>query len=153
MVILRKLVTNNWVYVSPGLILGDGRRVGSCWNCMSLFWWFLLGGSIYEKHGVIIEVKNSFFLSLLFNSLILSQILQGLLKLHIPLRGCSSLFFFFWGGGGDGAPKRGFCLKQKNYVWGGLPGPIEILCTGQGGCENPMELSMCDGPIEIVEYI
>ena len=65
---------------------------------------------------VTIEVKNLFFLSLLFNSLILSQILQGLLKLHIPLRGCSSVFFFWGGGGVDGATKRGFFFKQKNYV-------------------------------------
>ena len=24
---------------------------------------------------------------------------------------------------------------------------------GRGGCENPIGLSMCDGPIETVEYI
>ena len=29
-VILRKLVSNDWVHVSPGLVSRDGERVGDC---------------------------------------------------------------------------------------------------------------------------
>ena len=33
---LRKLVTKDWIHVSPGLVSGD-RGVGGCWNFMYFF--------------------------------------------------------------------------------------------------------------------
>ena len=43
---------------------------------------------------------------------------------------------------------RGFIVKcgEAPFEGGGSGG-------GEGGCENLIELSMCDAPIETVEYI
>ena len=94
------------------------------WGAVEIAWvflgGFLLGSSNTKKQGD--HWNKKFFINKSVKALIsLKEGHQGLLKLYVPLRGCSCV-------GGNGAPKRGFCLKWKNSVRGGLPGPIEILC-------------------------
>ena len=50
---LRKLVINDWVYVFPRVVSGDGGRVVGRWNDMYLFggFLFMLGGSNAEEWG------------------------------------------------------------------------------------------------------
>ena len=58
---LRKLVINDWVYVFPRVVLGDGRRVVGLWNDMYLFGGFLLRGSNAENWGD--HRKKNFFIN------------------------------------------------------------------------------------------
>ena len=55
---------------------------------------------------------------------------------------------FFNEKSGEAMEGRGFIVKcgEAPFEGGGSGG-------GEGGCENLIELSMCDAPIETVEYI
>ena len=50
-VILRKLVTNDWLHVYPGLVSGDGGRVGGSLKLHELFLEIFIGRFKYEKKG------------------------------------------------------------------------------------------------------
>ena len=106
--------------MSPGLVSRDGGRVRTNDIAWAFFGRFLLGRSNTKKWG---EHQNKkLFKNKSVNALILfKKGHQGLLKLHILLRGCSTVKE-------NEAPKREFCLKQKNNMWGGLSRPTEILC-------------------------
>ena len=57
---MRKLVTNDWVHVSPGLALGDGGGEGGVQlNLHIPFLRGLLLGGSNAKNGVTIKRKNS----------------------------------------------------------------------------------------------
>ena len=118
--ILRKLVTNDWIHVSHGLDSRDVERVGVSWHCKSLFWGVSVGMLNTKKTGDHWNKK-----------LFIKKSLKALIKLTRPSgsieTACSfeRVFHYQWE---NGAPKRKFCLKQKNNMWGGLSRPIEILC-------------------------
>ena len=57
---LWKLVTKDWVHISPGFVSGGGR-VGGRWNCMYLSSRLFLGGSNAEKWGD--HQNNKFFIT------------------------------------------------------------------------------------------
>ena len=93
---------------------------------LDLFWRVLGGwrvvkialGENSEKWGD--RQKKKLFISQSVETLIpLKEGYQGLLKLHVHLRGVLARR-------GE-CPKRKFCLKQKHNIGGGLSGPIEIL--------------------------
>ena len=63
---------------------------------------------------------------------------QGLIKLHVPL---------VVGVGVPVCSKKGILFEAEKCVH------RECGCVGVGACKNPMELSMCDSPIETFEYI
>ena len=48
---LRKLVTNDWVHVSPGLVLGDDGRVWEALKFHVILWRILIGRFICRKMG------------------------------------------------------------------------------------------------------
>ena len=103
MVILRKLVTNDWVHVPPELVSRDGRRLGDCWHCMSIFGGISVGMFKYEK---TCDHRNK---KLLINRCVKALITlkegnQDLLKLHVSLRGFSTV-----------EEKMG--LQKGNFVW------------------------------------
>ena len=56
---MRKLVTNDWVHVFPGLALEDGGEGGVQFNLHILFLRGLLLGGSNAKNGVTIKRKNS----------------------------------------------------------------------------------------------
>ena len=94
------------------------------WGTVDIAWAFLGGfllvRSNTKKWG---DHRNKKIINKSVKALILfKKGHQGLLKLHILLRGCSTVEE-------NEAPKREFCLKQKNNIWGGLSRPIEILCV------------------------
>ena len=58
---LRKLVTKDWLHVSPGLVSGAEREsVGGRWNWIYFFGGLLFGGSNAEKWGD--HKKEKFFI-------------------------------------------------------------------------------------------
>ena len=60
MVILRKLVTNDRVHMSPGLVSGDGGRVGGSLKLHEPFWGVFVGRYKYKKKRVTIAIKYSY---------------------------------------------------------------------------------------------
>ena len=88
--ILRKLVTNGWVLVSPGFVTEDEGGMGAVEITCAFFGGFLLGGSNAEKWGD--HQKKKFFLNKSVEALILIKAgHQGLLKLHVFLGGSFSV--------------------------------------------------------------
>ena len=122
--ILRKLVTNDWIHVSHGLDSRDVERVGVSWHCKSLFWGVSVGMLNTKKTGDHWNKK-----------LFIKKSLKALIKLTRPSgsieTACSfeRVFHYQWE---NGAPKRKFCLKLKNNMWGGLSRPIEIFVSFGG---------------------
>ena len=97
-VMLRKIVTNGWVHVSPAFVSRDRGRWGDCWHCMNhrnkkLF--------INKSPKALIKLKEGH---------------QDLLKLHVPLRGCSTV------GGKVGIQKGDFVWSRKTTC---------IVCIGR----------------------
>ena len=105
-------------------------RLGSCvsWTCFEgwplilhvPFWGIFAGGRNAKKWG---DHKKKKFKNNSIEALILfKEGHQSLLKLHVPLEGVP-----VWE---KKSPKREFCLKQKNNMWGGFSGPILYLLQG-----------------------
>ena len=83
---LRKLVTKDWVHVSPGLVLECEGRGGGHSKCIFFFGGLLFGGSNAEKWGD--HQNKTFFLNNSVKALIpFKKEHQFLLKLHVPLEG------------------------------------------------------------------
>ena len=84
--------------------------------------------------------KGDFFLS---RKIMCEEAFQDLLKYYVSF---GWHFEFFNDKNGEATEEIGTIMKCGET-------PFERERGARGGCENPMELSMCDGPIEIVEYI
>ena len=141
---------------------------------MSLFGWIFVVKFKYKKQGDHWDKK--FFINKSVKAWIsLKEGHQGLLKLHVPLRGCSSMgemelqkgdfvwsrkmceeacqdllkycvsfgggLEFFYGKNGKATERQRSIVKCGEIPFQGW------------ACENPVKLSMCDGPIETIEYI
>ena len=150
----------SWTY------FGGWREGGGCWNCMCFLWGIFVGRFKCGKMGWPWKKK-----------LFLNKFVKALIPLKRDIRVYWNCMYLW----GCSCEKREYCLKQKNNDGGGLSGPIEILyilwrhfgglqwkkweSNRKGSivkrgemlwkaCENLVECSsMCDSPIETVEYI
>ena len=121
---LRKLLTDDWVHLSPRLVFRGVEEGGGTAIACTFLMGLCLGSSNVEKWGK--HQRKKLFINNSVEALILfKEEHQGLLKLHVLLRW--EWGFRVWGKKWGYLQKREFSLKPKNNLWGGFLECIEIL--------------------------